>query len=115
MKLRHKVLRAVLVLAATTPLGLALTLSHNSPCAAAQRVPAGTPLMKAIVYRCYGSPDVLKLEEIAQPSPADKRMLVKVHAASVNTLDWHYMRGEPYMLRTWVGIGVPDSIHMGVD
>jgi NADPH:quinone reductase-like Zn-dependent oxidoreductase len=115
MKLRHKVLSAVLVLAAATHLGLALTLSHNSPCAAAQPVPAGTPLMKAIVYRCYGSPDVLKLEEIAQPSPADKRMLVKVHAASVNTLDWHYMRGEPYMLRTWVGIGVPDSIHMGVD
>jgi hypothetical protein len=35
-------------------LGVALTLSHNSPCAAAQPPPAGTPLMKAIVYRCDG-------------------------------------------------------------
>ncbi len=115
MKLRYKVLSAVLVLAAATASGLALSLSHSSPCASAQPPPAGAPLMKAIVYRCYGSPDVLKLEDIAQPSPADKRMLVKVHAASVNPLDWHYMRGEPYIMRAGVGIGVPDSIHMGVD
>jgi NADPH:quinone reductase-like Zn-dependent oxidoreductase len=115
VKLRYKVMSAVLVLAGATALGVALTLSHNSPCAAAQPSPAGMPLMKAIVYRCYGSPDVLKIEDIAQPSPADKRMLVKVHAASVNPLDWHYMRGEPYLLRAGAGIGVPDSIHMGVD
>jgi NADPH:quinone reductase-like Zn-dependent oxidoreductase len=115
MKLRYKVLSAVLILAAATALGVARTLSHNSPCAAAQPPPAGAPQMKAIVYRCYGSPDVLKLEDIAQPSPADKRMLVKVRAASVNPLDWHYMRGEPFFMRVGVGIGVPDSIHMGVD
>jgi NADPH:quinone reductase-like Zn-dependent oxidoreductase len=114
MKLKYKVLSVVSVLAATT-LGAALMLSHNSPCAAAQSPPAGTPQMKAIVYRCYGSPDVLKLENIAKPSAADKRMLVKVHAASVNPLDWHYMRGEPYLMRLGVGIGAPDDIHMGVD
>jgi NADPH:quinone reductase-like Zn-dependent oxidoreductase len=115
MKLRYKVLSVVLVLAAATASTLALTLSHNSPCAAAQRPPAGTPLMKAIVYRCYGSPDVLKLEDIAKPSPVDNRLLVKVHAASVNPLDWHYMRGEPYVMRPEAGIGAPDNIHMGVD
>ena len=115
MKLRYKVLSVVSVLAAATALGGALTLSHNSPCAAAQSPPAGTPLMKAVVYRCYGSPDVLKLENIAKPSAADKRMLVKVRAASVNPLDWHYMRGEPYLMRLGVGIGAPDDIHIGVD
>jgi NADPH:quinone reductase-like Zn-dependent oxidoreductase len=115
VKLRYKVLSAVSVLAAATALGVSLALSHNSPCAAARPPPAGMPLMKAIVYRCYGSPDVLRLEDIAQPSPADKRMLVKVHAASVNTLDWHYMRGEPYVMRAGIGIGVPDDIHMGID
>src|SRR5579864_2769281 len=115
MKRRYKVLSVVSVLAAVTALGVALTLSHNSSCAAAQPPPAGTPLMKAIAYRCYGSPDVLKLENIAKPSAADKRMLVKVHAASVNPLDWHYMRGEPYLMRLGVGIGAPDDIHMGVD
>jgi NADPH:quinone reductase-like Zn-dependent oxidoreductase len=115
MKLRYKVLSGVLVLAAATASALVLTLGHNSPCAVAQPPPAGTPLMKAIVYRCYGSPDVLKLEDIAKPLPADKRMLVKVRAASVNPLDWHYMRGEPLVMRPGVGIGTPDNIHMGVD
>ena len=115
MKRRYKVLSVVLVLAAATASALAVTLSHNSPCAAAQPPPTGAPLMKAIVYRCYGSPDVLKLEEIARPLPADNRMLVKVHAASVNPLDWHYMRGEPFVMRTGAGIGTPDNIHMGVD
>jgi NADPH:quinone reductase-like Zn-dependent oxidoreductase len=115
MKRRYKVLSVVLVLAAATASALAVTLSHNSPCAAAQPPPPGAPLMKAIVSRCYGSPDVLKLEEIAQPLPADNRMLVKVHAASVNPLDWHYMRGEPFVMRPGAGIGAPDNIHMGVD
>jgi NADPH:quinone reductase-like Zn-dependent oxidoreductase len=115
MKLRYKVLSVVLVLAAATASALALTLSHNSSCKATPAPPAGTPLMKAIVSRCYGSPDVLKLEDIARPAAADDRILVKVHAASVNPLDWHYMRGEPYLMRAGAGIGVPDNIHMGVD
>jgi NADPH:quinone reductase-like Zn-dependent oxidoreductase len=115
MKRRYKILSAIGVLAAATASALAITLSHNSPCAAEPPPPAGAPLMKAIVYRCYGSPDVLKLEQIARPPQADKRMLVKVHAASVNPLDWHYMRGEPYLVRAEAGIGAPDNIHMGVD
>jgi NADPH:quinone reductase-like Zn-dependent oxidoreductase len=115
MKLRYKILSAVGVLAAAAASALAIAISHNSPCAAASPSPAGAPLMKAIVYRCYGSPDVLKVEEVAQPLPADKRMLVKVHAASVNPLDWHYMRGEPYFMRPGSGIGVPNDIRMGVD
>ena len=115
MKLRYKVLSAASVLVAATALGAALTLRHNSSCAAAQQAPPGTPSMKAIVHRCYGSPDVLKLEDIDLPSLADTQLLVKVRAASVNPLDWHYMRGEPYVMRAGVGIGVPDSIHLGVD
>jgi NADPH:quinone reductase-like Zn-dependent oxidoreductase len=115
MKLRYKVLSVVLVLAVATASALALTLSHNSPCGAAQTPTEGTLLMKAVVYRCYGSPDVLKLEDIAQPLPADNRLLVKVRAAAVNPLDWHYMRGEPYIMRPSAGIGAPNSIQMGVD
>jgi NADPH:quinone reductase-like Zn-dependent oxidoreductase len=114
MKRRYKILCATGVLAAAAASALGITLSHNSPCGASAPL-ARPPLMKAIVYRCYGSPDVLKLEEISQPTQADKRMLVKVHAASVNPLDWHYMRGEPYLVRAESGIGAPDDIHMGVD
>ncbi|MEP6886221.1 MAG: NAD(P)-dependent alcohol dehydrogenase [Gammaproteobacteria bacterium] len=71
--------------------------------------------MKAIVYRCYGSPDVVRLEGIPKPALSDDRVLVKVRAASVNPLDWHYMRGEPYFMRAMAGLGAPKDIRLGVD
>ena len=116
MTLRYKVLSLLLALVVVTLSSLALALSHDSSCGgAAQAVSANTPSMKAMVYRCYGSPDVVKLEVIAKPSPADDRVLIKVSAASVNPLDWHYMRGEPYIVRPMVGWGSPDDIRLGVD
>ncbi len=114
MKRRYKVMNVLLILLVVAASSLALALSHNAACPASPP-PAGPPAMRAIVYRCYGSPEVLKLEEIAKPSMADDRMIVKVHAASVNPLDWHYMRGEPYFMRAGAGMGAPDSISMGVD
>jgi len=71
--------------------------------------------MQAIAYRCYGSPDILTLEEVAKPVAADNEVLVKVHVASVNPLDWHYMRGEPYLMRLGTGLGMPDDTRLGVD
>ena len=71
--------------------------------------------MKAIVHRCYGSADVLKFEEIAKPIAADDEVLVKVRAASVNPLDWHYMSGTPYIMRMSSGLGAPENMRMGVD
>src|SRR5574339_686971 len=44
--------------------------------------------MKAIVYTQYGSPDVLQLKEVAKPEPKENQVLVKVHAASINALDY---------------------------
>ena len=55
--------------------------------------------MKAIVYHSYGSPDVLKCEEIEKPTPGDDEVLIKVRAASLNPLDWRIMRGVPPILR----------------
>lgn len=71
--------------------------------------------MQAIVYRHYGSPDVLKCEEVEKPSPADNEVLIKVRAASVNPLDWHFMRGLPYFVRIMTGPGKPKITRLGVD
>jgi NADPH:quinone reductase-like Zn-dependent oxidoreductase len=70
--------------------------------------------MKAIVQEAYGSPDVLKLREVATPSIDDKGVLVEVHAASVNALDWHITRGMPYLMRIG-GLRVPRDSIRGVD
>jgi len=59
--------------------------------------------MKAIVYYSYGSPDVLKLEEVEKPPPSDDEVLVKVHAASAGAWDWHALRADPFLVRLMGG------------
>src|SRR6202048_2705732 len=104
MGLRYKILSVILILVAVGLVSLALALSHDSACGPAPLLPNNAKLMKAIVHRCYGSPDVLKFEDIEKPTAADDQVLVKVHAASVNPLDWHYTRGTPYLVRTDSGL-----------
>jgi hypothetical protein len=65
--------------------------------------------MKAIVYHEYGSPDVLELKDIVKPLVKDNEVLVRVHAASVNRLDWHLMRGSPYISRLQAGLRKPKT------
>jgi NADPH:quinone reductase-like Zn-dependent oxidoreductase len=72
--------------------------------------------MKAIRYTKYGSPDVLRFEEVERPIPKDGELLVRVHAASVNALDWHFMRGSPFLVRTGgSGLRTPKDPRLGVD
>jgi len=75
----------------------------------------GGNTMKAIVYCDYGSPNVLKLIDIAKPVPNDNQLLVKVHAAAVNPYDWHFIRGTPYIMRLGVGLRKPKNPRLGVD
>lgn len=115
MKLRYKILGGLVTLLAVGVLSLALAMSHTSACGPAPPSPVGATLMKGIIYRCYGSSDVLRHEDIAKPTPTDHEVLIKVHAASVNPLDWHYMEGRPYMLRMDAGFGKPRNPRLGVD
>lgn len=71
--------------------------------------------MKAMVYHRYGSPDMLELHEIEVPVIGDKDVLVRVHAASVNQLDWHFLTGAPFMVRLMAGLRRPRAQVLGID
>jgi NADPH:quinone reductase-like Zn-dependent oxidoreductase len=65
--------------------------------------------MKAIRYYAYGSPDVLQLQDIDMPVIGDEDVLIRVRAASVNPLDWHFMTGMPYIARLQAGLLRPKA------
>jgi NADPH:quinone reductase-like Zn-dependent oxidoreductase len=115
MKLRYKITGVILVLLVVASSSLALVLSHDSECSPAPSITGDAERMKAVFYSCYGSPDVLKVVDVEKPVPAADEVLVKVQAASVNPLDWHYMRGEPYLMRLGSGLGKPEDTRLGVD
>ena len=73
--------------------------------------------MKAIRYDRYGPSDVLELREIDVPAVGDDEVLVRVRAASVNPLDWHFMRGTPYLVRALAGLSRPraSAARLGAD
>jgi NADPH:quinone reductase-like Zn-dependent oxidoreductase len=71
--------------------------------------------MKAIVYHNYGPPDVLKCEDLEKPAAGDNEVLIRVRAASVNPMDWHFMRGAPYVVRAAAGLTKPKNTRLGVD
>ena len=70
--------------------------------------------MKAIVRYEYGSLDVLNLEEIDKPTPRDDEVLIKVHAVSLNSSDWEFLRGTPIYIRMW-GLLKPRHPILGSD
>src|SRR5437762_3218943 len=70
--------------------------------------------MKAIVNYKYGSPDVLRLEEVEKPTPADDELLIKVHAVSVNRSDWEGLTGKPLYARMG-GLRKPSNRILGSD
>ncbi len=63
--------------------------------------------MKAIVFTKYGSPDDLQLTEVTKPAPGDDELLVRVHASSINSWDWEYLNGTPFVNRLMFGILKP--------
>ena len=71
--------------------------------------------MKAIIYTQYGPPDVLQLKEVEKPVPKDDEVLVKIHAAATNPLDWHFMRAAPFIIRFISGLLKPRHQILGAD
>jgi uncharacterized protein (TIGR02246 family) len=71
--------------------------------------------MKAIVHCDYGTADALRVVRLEKPRPNDNQILVHVRAAAINPLDWHVMRGTPYVMRLMAGLRKPKEIQLGVD
>ncbi|MFQ5967662.1 MAG: NAD(P)-dependent alcohol dehydrogenase [Acidimicrobiia bacterium] len=71
--------------------------------------------MRAIVQDRYGLPDVLELREVDIPVVGDDYVLVRVHASSVNALDWHLVTGLPYLARLEAGLRKPKRMIRGAD
>jgi NADPH:quinone reductase-like Zn-dependent oxidoreductase len=115
MKLRYKVALTLLGLLFIAFSSLALLLAHTTPCGPTAIFSGEGISMKAVSYRCYGSPEVLEYGETEKPAPGSRQVLVKVHAAALNPMDWHFMRGKPYIMRLMSGLGVPSDSRLGTD
>jgi NADPH:quinone reductase-like Zn-dependent oxidoreductase len=61
--------------------------------------PVGPESMTAVRHHEYGGPDVLRVEQVGRPVPLEKQVVIRMRAAAANPLDWHYVRGTPYVLR----------------
>jgi NADPH:quinone reductase-like Zn-dependent oxidoreductase len=70
--------------------------------------------MKAIIHERYGRPSVLKVRDVDKPVPEDDQVLVRVHASSVNPLEWYGVTG-PYFTRLENGVRRPKQAGVGSD
>ena len=115
MKLRSKIINGILAVLAVLIGSVAIAIGYTEDCEPVVATASGNT-MKAVIYRCYGGPEVLEYVDVAKPVPLDDEVRVEVHAAGVNPLDWHYMRGKPYIMRLMgAGIGSPADMRLGVD
>ena len=73
------------------------------------------PTMKAAIFTKYGSTEVLQLREVAQPSPGEHEVLIKIQATAVNDYDWSMVRGKPYLYRLMYGIFKPKNKIPGME
>jgi NADPH:quinone reductase-like Zn-dependent oxidoreductase len=88
-------------------------IGSEVPTAAAEAVQAGT--MRAVVRERYGSPDDLRMRDIARPSPEPGQVLVRVRAASIFAGDVFALRGRPVFVRLMTGIRRPKHPVPGID
>ena len=71
--------------------------------------------MKAAVYRRYGSPDVVSVDEVPTPAPRDDEVLVRIHAATLGVVDSLARRGSPFYARSHFGLRRPRFAVLGSD
>jgi NADPH:quinone reductase-like Zn-dependent oxidoreductase len=71
--------------------------------------------MKAITYQAYGTPEVLKLEEVQMPTPGKKEVRIRIHATAVSSTDTIARKGNPYIARLGFGLFRPKQHILGTE
>src|SRR5713226_5997784 len=66
--------------------------------------------MKAAVYRRYGPPDVVQIEDFEKPVPQDDEVLVRIYATTVCAADWRFRKADPFFIRFMNGFRRPKKI-----
>ena len=116
MKLRYKISGALLAVLFAGLAWFGWFVSHDNDCVPVAKPGEDEASMAAIRYGCFGGPEVLEFTRVPKPVAAENEILVRVEAAAVNPLDWHYMRGTPYIMRLMgAGIGSPADPRLGAD
>ena len=71
--------------------------------------------MKAAVYRKYGPPEVVQIEDVAKPVPKDDEVLVRVRATTVCAADWRLRSANPFFIRFFMGLTRPRVRVLGME
>jgi NADPH:quinone reductase-like Zn-dependent oxidoreductase len=103
---------AIIILLALILWGFTAYWSSTNECSRNAATPNNP--MKAIRYCEYGSPDVVKLDDVEKPVPNDNQILIKVRAASLNALD-AYMIRDAWLNRLIFGLRKPKDTRLGRD
>jgi NADPH:quinone reductase-like Zn-dependent oxidoreductase len=115
MKRKRVVLWSALAIVAAVPLAACVAYWTSDNTCSDHETAAPSHPVQAVVYCDYGSPRVLTLAGVEKPVLGDSEVLVRVRAASVNPLDWHFMEGTPYFARLTMGLRRPKVTRLGVD
>ena len=71
--------------------------------------------MKAAVYRRYGPPEVVRIEDVEKPVPRDNEVLIRVRATTVCAADWRVRSANPFFIRFFMGLTGPKVHILGME